>query len=200
MTNYVGAVAPDQQECRLARLHLLQLARDLADVADLLPVDLEDHVAGDDAAIRRRAVAIDVGDDRAAAVRRQVEPARHFRRDRIEVMPKSVVVGCRSSPPPPPLRRAVRFCSASRSSSSIVTVSGLRWLLRNTTIGTLVPGLVLTTIATSESLSLTGLPLNSTTTSPGSMPALSAGPLGLTVADQRAVGVRQAERLGRLGA
>ena len=44
------------------------------------------------------------------------------------------------------------------------------------------PGLVLTTIATSASLSFTGLPLNSTTTSPGMMPALSAGRLGLTVA------------------
>ena len=62
-----------------------------------------------------------------------------------------------------------------------MTLSVLRWLLRKTTSGTLVPGLVLTTIATSESLSFTGLPSNSTTTSPGSMPALSAGPFGLTL-------------------
>jgi len=44
-----------------------------------------------------------------------------------------------------------------------------------------VPGFVLTTIATSASLSLTGLPLNSTTTSPGSMPALLAGWSGGTL-------------------
>ena len=61
-------------------------------------------------------------------------------------------------------------------------------------IGTVVPGLVATTIATSASLSFTGRPLNSTMTSPGSMPALAAGrPVAL--AEERAVRVRQAERL-----
>src|SRR6266568_8250159 len=41
----IAAFAPEQDERRLAGLHLLQLARDLADVGHLLTVDLEDDIA-----------------------------------------------------------------------------------------------------------------------------------------------------------
>ena len=95
-------------------------------------------------------------------------------------MPKPVAVGAaRAALALPPL--AGGRCSASRSSSSTVTFSVFRWLLRKIVTGTVVPGLVLTTIATSASLSLTGLPLNSTIDVAGLMPALAAGPFGLTV-------------------
>ena len=48
-------------------------------------------------------------------------------------------------------------------------------LSRRIFTGTVVPGLVATTVATSSSRFFTGLPLNSRMTSPGSMPAFAAG-------------------------
>ena len=55
-------------------------------------------------------------------------------------------------------------------------------MLRSTFTGTLVPGLVATTILTSSSLLPTGRPLYWTITSPGSTPAFSAAPPGVTSA------------------
>ena len=66
------AVAPNQQERRSAGADFLQFARDLRHGRDLLTVDLEDHVARDDAGVARGALAIDVADDGATLVGRQI--------------------------------------------------------------------------------------------------------------------------------
>ena len=50
----------------------------------LLAVHFEDHVARRHARLVGRAVVIDVGHDGAAGVARQIEPARHVGRDRVE--------------------------------------------------------------------------------------------------------------------
>ena len=74
------------------------------------------------------------------------------------------------TPNPPPcssagwllllLRLARAPCSASRSSSSMVTFSVLSCLFRRILTGTVVPGWVATTILTSSSRFDTGRPLN----------------------------------------
>ena len=64
----------------------------------------------------------------------------------------------------------------------MVTLSVLRCLSRNTVTGTVVPGVSAMTVCTSSSREPIGWLLTSRITSPGSMPALSAGPLGVTTA------------------
>ena len=61
------------------------------------------------------------------------------------------------------------------------------------------PGLVAATICGSSSRLFTGLPLNSTMMSPGSMPAFAAGPALATVRDERAAAILQAELGERVG-
>ncbi len=87
-------------------------------------------------------------------------------------MPKPLPASscCASSLAPPPL-------SVSRLSSSIVTDRFFSALSRSTFIGTVVPGLVAITISTSAFRPVTGLPLSSMITSPGSTPAFAPGPL-----------------------
>ena len=63
-----------------------------------------------------------------------------------------------------------------------MTLSVFSCLFRITFTGTVVPGLVPTTIFTSSSLEEIGRPLYSMMTSPGSMPALADAPPGATVA------------------
>ena len=62
-----------------------------------------------------------------------------------------------------------------------MTLSDFAAPSRITLTGTVVPGLVATTISTSVRSFPTGRPLNSVTTSPGSRPAFAAGPFGATV-------------------
>ena len=79
-----------------------------------------------------------------------------------------------------------------------MTFSVFSCLLRITLIGTVVPGLVATTILTSSSLLFTGRPLNWTMTSPGSMPAFAAAPPAGTCATSAPRALLQAEVLERL--
>ena len=98
---------------------------------------------------------------------------------------------------PPPAATSLAGCaplSASRSSSSTVTDErSSPALSRRTCTGTVVPGFVAVTIWTSALRPATGLPLNSMMTSPGSTPAFAAGPFGVTIDDQRALALLQAE-------
>ena len=80
----------------------------------------------------------------------------------------------------------------------MVTFSVLRCLSRSTVTGTVVPGVSAMTVCTSSSRDAIGRLLTSRITSPGSIPALAAGPLWRHRRDQRAGALLQAELLERL--
>ena len=74
----------------------------------------------------RRAVRIDVGDHRAGLPRRQLQPARHLRRDVARASGRSCPAPCSSGGSLLVVRgSAAVLCSASRSSSSTVTLQRL---------------------------------------------------------------------------
>ncbi len=107
-------------------------------------------------------------------------------------MPKPAVVSSAG------LSASARWpASWSRLISPIVTLSVLRCLSRNTVTGTVVPGVSAMTVCTSSSREAIGRLLTSRITSPGSMPALAAGPLGVTDGDDRARAFLQPELLER---
>ncbi|MHC2664623.1 hypothetical protein ACVINX_005408 [Bradyrhizobium diazoefficiens] len=65
-----------QQHAVLAgRFRLRQLGADVADIGDGLAADIEDDVAGLDAALRRRPLRIDLGDDDALLAAPCTSPA-----------------------------------------------------------------------------------------------------------------------------
>ena len=103
----VAAAAPDRAGSDLAGWTFCSSRVTWLDAGDRLAVDLEDDVVRRHAGVRRRAVAIDVGDDRAAAAagsssRRAISGVIGS-----SFMPKPVAVGCASA-----ARRVRRACGA----------------------------------------------------------------------------------------
>src|SRR5688500_7250688 len=85
-------VAPDEQEHRRAGIDALERLGYLADAGDRLPIDLEDDVALREAGVEGRAVPVDVHDQCAAAIARELRLTRNVRSDWADVHPEA---GCR---------------------------------------------------------------------------------------------------------
>ncbi len=73
------ALGPDQQQDVLAVRVAVDHADELLGRGDRLAVDLEDHVAGDDAGVIRRAAGTHTADRRAVHLRRNAELLAHAR-------------------------------------------------------------------------------------------------------------------------
>ena len=176
-----GVAAPEQQLRQTAGRDLLS-SRAASAALDTRPaVDREDDVAGTHA----RRPPIRCRDRRPVITRARLagghlQAARHAPASDPAASSRSPRRALPAAPAADCCRRLCgEFCSASRSSSSTVTVSVFSCLLRSTLTGTGVPGLRgdhgLDEVV---AISSPACPLNSTITSPGSMPALAAAPPG----------------------